>query len=391
MDSTPSTAAPAPPAASSQRASLVRFWPLVLLVGLTTLCTLLAWLGDITIQQAATTALINMVLVVGLYVFVGNSGLFSFGHTAFMAIGAYVTALLAMPTDVKEFLLPELPQFIANMTMGTVPAILIGALAAMLIGAIVGLPIVRMQPLAASMATFAVLAIVFNFAQNTNAIGGSTGLGQVPVTTTLWSALAWAIVAIVLAFAYGQTRTALRLRAAREDEVAAAAVGVPVVRDRYVAFVLSAFIAGIAGGVFALNLGFFTPSAFFLTAAFLAVVMLVVGGMTSLSGAVVGVIAIGAIQELLRRGESGFALGPLDIPGRPGMQNVVLSLLLILVMVKRPLGIVGGREITWPFGSDDSPPEPDHEAEVGEGVPVAAAETSPAVPGLPASGQPSHQ
>jgi branched-chain amino acid transport system permease protein len=363
---------------------LVRLWPLVLLVGLTTLCTLLAWMGDITIQQAATGALINMVLVVGLYVFVGNSGLFSFGHTAFMAVGAYMTALLAMPVEIKEFLLPELPSFLASASLGTAPAVLIGAGAAMVLGAVVGLPIVRMQPLPASLATFAVLAIVFNFAQNTNAIGGSTGLSQIPVTTTLWSALGWAVAAIVIAFAYGQTRSALRLRAAREDQEAAASVGVPVVRDRYISFVISAFIAGAAGGVFALNFGFFTPSAFYLTAAFLAVVMLVVGGMTTLSGAVVGVIAIGTIQEVLRRAEGGFDLGPLEIPGRPGLQNVILALLLILVMIKRPLGIVGGRELTWPFRSRDTePPAPDDEAEPGEGVPVAAVEASAS----PASGQ----
>jgi branched-chain amino acid transport system permease protein len=334
---------------------LIRSWPVVALVLITTLAALLCSAGSLSIQQAGLTMLINMVLVVGLYIFVGNSGLFSFGHTAFMAIGAYVTALVVMEPDVKAFLLPELPSFLADAQLTPVVAILLGAAIAAVAACLVGLPIVRMKPLPASLATFAVLAIVYNVAQNLDAVGGSSGLAQVPQTITIPGALAWALVAIGIAFAYSQTRSALRLRSSREDEVAARSIGVPVERDRYISFVISAFVAGLAGGVFALNFGSFTPSVFFLNAAFFAVVMLLVGGMTSLAGAVVGTIAVSLIQELLRRAEGGIELGFAEIPGRPGLQNVVLALLLLVTMAKRPLGLVGGREIAWPFRRRVSP------------------------------------
>lgn len=333
---------------------IARAWPLVSLLLLTTVAGLLTSAGSLSLAQAGTNMLVNMVVVIGLYTFIGNTGLFSFGHTAFLAVGAYVTALLTISADTKAIVLPGLPHALQTAHAPTIVAVLIGGVAAAALAALVGAPIVRMAPLAASLATFGVLAIVYNVASNWQAIGGSTGLAEVPVNTTLYAALAWALLAICVAFAYQWTRSCLRVRAAREDEVAARSIGAPVARDRFVALLLSAFVVGVAGGLYAQNLGSFTPDAFFLGAAFLSIVMLLVGGMTSLAGAVVGTICISVVQELLRHVEAGVSIGPLDIPGRPGLQNVVLALLLIAVMIKRPLGLMGGRELRWPFGRGES-------------------------------------
>jgi branched-chain amino acid transport system permease protein len=104
--------------------------------------------------------------------------------------------------------------------------------------------------------------------------------------------------------------------------------------------------------VFAQYLGFFTPDVFFINALFVSLVMLLVGGMTSLAGAVVGTITISAVQEILRRVEAGINLGPIHIPGRSGLQELGLAIILVVIMIRRPLGITGGREIHWPFGDD---------------------------------------
>jgi len=324
-------------------------WPAVTLMALTTVVTLLARLGPPSLMQAGSTMLINMVIVVGLYMFIGNSGLFSFGHTAFAAVGAYVTALLTISPETKEFLMTALPSFVQGLHMPSVPAIVVGGLCASLLAALVGLPIVRMEPLAAALATFGVLAIVYNVAQNWQAVGGSTGIAEIPINTTIEVALMWALGAIALAYAYQRSRTCLRLRASREDAVAARSVGVPVERDRYVAFVFSAFVVGVGGGLFAQNIGFFTPSAFFINAAFITIVMLLVGGMTSLAGAVIGTIVVSVVQEALRRTESGLDLGVFELSGPAGLQSVALALLLLAIMVRRPEGIAAGRELTWPF------------------------------------------
>ena len=346
------------------RRTAIAVWPAVTLMALTLVAFLVARAGPPSLMQAGSTMLINMVIVVGLYMFIGNSGLFSFGHTAFVAVGAYVTAILTIAPETKEALMPELPGLLQDVHMASVPAIVVGGLSASALAALVGLPIVRMEPLAAALATFGVLAIVFNVAQNWQAVGGSTGVAEIPINTTIEVALMWALGAIALAFAYQCTRSCLRLRASREDEVAARSVGIPVERERHVAFVVSAFVVGVGGGLFAQNIGFFTPSAFFIDAAFLTIVMLLVGGMTSLAGAVVGTIVVSVVQEGLRRTESGLDLGVFEIAGRPGLQSVALALLLLAIMVRRPQGIVAGRELTWPFGRarDASGADPDEPA-----------------------------
>lgn len=339
------------------RPSLIeRLWPLLALVVVLLLVTAIFSPISPALNRVVITMLINLIVVVGLYVFIGNSGIFSFGHTAFMAIGAYVTGLLTIPVETKEILFPDLPLAHAHVSPGF--AIVIGALSASFVACLVGVPIARMNRLAASLATFAVLAVVFNVGQNWQDIGGSSGLSEVPIIVTQWTALAWACLALALAFAYQQSRWGLRLRASREDEVAARSVGVRIARERFVSLVLSAFIVGIGGGVLALNLGFFTPNLFYVGAAFVTLVMLLFGGMTSLAGAVVGTLVISAIQEVLKRIEEGIEIGPVSVTGLQGIQNVVLSLVLIVIMIWRPLGLMQGREIPWPFRRRAMPQPP---------------------------------
>jgi branched-chain amino acid transport system permease protein len=345
-----------------------RSWPLASLLLLVLVVSMIADFASAPLARVAVTMLINLVIVVGLFTFIGNTGVFSFGHTAFMAVGAYVTAILTIPSQSKKYVLPKLPDALASLHLPPVPGVIAGGIAASLFAGIVGIAIVRMTPLAASLATFALLAIVYNVAQNLQPVGGSSGVAGVPINTTFSAALAWGLIAIVCAFVYQHTRTCLRVKAAREDEVAARSVGAPVERDRYVAFVLSAFFVGAAGGLYAQYLGSFTPDAFFLSAAFITLVMLLVGGMTSLAGAVVGVVAISVLQEALRRVETSV--------DRPGIASVCLAVVLILIMIRRPLGIVGGREFSWPFvrrepAADDQLPPPT----VGVGGQPAAVET----------------
>jgi branched-chain amino acid transport system permease protein len=138
----------------------------------------------------------------------------------------------------------------------------------------------------------------------------------------------------------------LRLRAAREDEYAARSVGIRVFPERYVAFVLSAFLVGAAGFLYAQFLTSFTADEFFVQLTFLTIAMLVVGGINSLSGAVIGTVVVSVIAELLRRVEQGVDLGVVSIPDRPGIESVGLALLMLVILIFRPQGITGGREIT---------------------------------------------
>ena len=158
---------------------------------------------------------------------------------------------------------------------------------------LVGLPLMRLSGVSASIATFAVLVVVYIVLGNWTAVtGGQNSLMGLPAYVDLWTALGWALAAIVIAFAYQETRSALQLRASREDEAAAQATGVNVVRHRLIAFVISAFLSGIAGVLLAHFLGIVRVENFYLDLTFLIVAMLIIGGRGSLTGAVAGAVVI---------------------------------------------------------------------------------------------------
>lgn len=308
--------------------------------------TLLASLGSAVLRNVLVNMLITLILVVGLYVFVGNTGVFSFGHIGFMAIGAYAAGIVRIPRPTKAALL-QLPDVLQRAHFGALQATLLGGGLAAGVAAVVALPIMRLGGLTAGLATFALLNIINVVAANLDQFtGGSTGMAGVPTTTTVTSALIWSLIAIASAWLFQQTRLCLRIRAAREDEPAARALGIKVVPDRAAAFVLSAFICGLAGALYAQLTGSFGPDAFFLPTTFTVVAMLVVGGRYSLSGAVVGTLFVATISEGLRRIEGGVHIGTVHIPARPGLQELGLALALLLTLLVRPRGITGGNEVS---------------------------------------------
>lgn len=332
------------------RAMLRRLWPLVALVAAVAAIALAASFGPAVLQRRATQGLINLMAVVGLYVFVGNSGILSFGNVAFMAVGAYVSALLTMKTTAKSVFLPDLPAVIAHAQWPTFAGALAGGAAAASIAFLVGWPLMRLTGISASIATFAVLVVAYVvFGNWTSVTGGQNSLMGLPAYVDLWTALGWAVAVIVIAFAYQETRSALLLRASREDEAAAQAVGVNVVLHRLIAFVISAFLSGIAGVLLGHFLGIVRVETFYLDLTFLIVAMLIIGGRGSLTGAVAGAIIIAALTELLREIEVGFRIGYTVIAAPPGTGDVILALVMLLIILFRPEGIAAGRELTWPF------------------------------------------
>jgi branched-chain amino acid transport system permease protein len=323
-------------------------WPAV------SLCLLVAIVASVgsnlslVNQRHTIEVLVNVVLVVGLYAFAGNSGVLSFGQMSFMSVGAYTTALITIPLIQKQFLLPDLPTWLANAEFSGVPAALIAGGVALVFGLIIVVPIVRLSGLAASLAMFAVLVIVYQVAINWDAVtrGSRTMIG-VPTNTTIWVALAWAVVAIALTWAHQRSASGLRLRASREDEFAARAAGISISRERGIAFLLSAFIIGIGGFLYAQYQGAFTPNSFYIHITFLTIAMLVVGGQKSLAGAVVGAVAVSVLSFFFNSVEDGFALGPVDFHGRDGLSDTALAAFILLVLVFRRDGIMRGREFEW--------------------------------------------
>ncbi len=206
------------------------------------------------------------------------------------------------------------------------------------------------------MATFALLVIVNNVLSNSDSLtsGGGT-LSGVPYSTTLSVALAWTLLALVVAYAFQTSRFGLLLRASREDLLAARAIGVRVELLRRVAFTISAMLTAAAGALYAQYAGSIDPDSFYVDITFLTLAMLVIGGKSSLAGAVVGTAVISVMAEILHRGEANQPIGPVSLHFPLGIHQVVFALLLLVVLTLRPNGITGGREIPWPR-SRSAPP-----------------------------------
>jgi branched-chain amino acid transport system permease protein len=287
-------------------------------------------------------ALVYVSMVVALYVFIGNSGVLSFGHVSFVAVGAWTAGVLSVPVEEKPATMPYLFGFLADTTVGNVPSLLLAAVAGGAFALLAGLPLMRLSGLAAGIATFAVLEITNNVLRYYEKVGpGLNVFSAVPETTDLQQAAIGAVVAIAVAFAYQVSRFGRQLRAARDDAPAARAVGISVYRQRLIAFALSGALAGLAGGLYVHYLPI-NVDAVYLDLTFLTLAMLVIGGMTSLWGAVVGALAVSGLDSLLAEAEDGFA--GVDLPS--GSRIVVVGALMALVLILRPSGITGGKEVT---------------------------------------------
>jgi branched-chain amino acid transport system permease protein len=310
--------------------------------------------GDKVIARTVTDSLIQGVLVIGLYIFVGNSGILAFGHLTFAMIGAYATAWLTMSPFKKSFAL-ALPAFLADNSFPLLPSAIAAASLAAIAALITGIPLARLNGIAASIGTFAVLVIFYTLYSNWDSwtFGASTLVG-VPIYVDMWVALAWVVVALFAATIHQKSRFGLALRAARENEVAARGCGINVSRQRLVAFVASAFFVGLGGVLQAHFLGSISVKTFWLGPTFIIIAMLVIGGQRSLTGAIVGAIVVSTLLELLRQLETGMPIGDTTILVPRGVRELGIALLMLVILIIRPAGLTGGREIPWLFARNAS-------------------------------------
>ena len=321
----------------------------VALLGPVTLLALVGIVGSLLTDVRAlefTNALIFAAIVIALYVFVGNSGVLSFGQIGFFIVGAYAAGELTVPADAKRSVLPSVFSVIRDHTVGNAGSLVLAAAAGAIFALLVGIPLMRLSGLAAGIATLAVLEITQNIVRNWEKIGpGPLTLSTVPETTDLWVATIGAIAVACVAFAYQLSPLGRKLRAAREDPFAAQAAGIDVHRQRLWAFVLSGGLSGFAGALFVHFQGTINVQDVFLDFTFLSLAMLVVGGVGSLWGAVVGALLISGLDSFLGDSEND-AVSWLHVPD--GTRMVVVAAFMAIVLVFLPRGLTRGREFGLP-------------------------------------------
>ena len=294
-------------------------------------------------QLEFETALVMTAIVVALYIFVGNSGVISFGQVSFVAVGIYLGGILTVDPQTKKFTMPSLFHVLEHAHIGNVPSLAVAAAGGAVFGFAVGLPLMRLSGLPAGIATFAVLGITANVLYYWEKIGPTAQtLSDVPGIGR-WTLAGGTIVIIVVAYAYQRSRFGRMLRATREDPAAARASGISIYRQRLLAFTLSGALAGLAGGLYVHQLGLITPDLTYLDLTFVTLAMLVFGGVGSLWGAVLGALVISALNSFLGDAENTVHVGfRLTLPA--GTRLVTIGAVMALVIILRPGGLTGGRE-----------------------------------------------
>ncbi len=290
-------------------------------------------------------ALVVTAMVVAIHTFSGISGVISFGHISFVAIGAFTAGLMSLGSQQKQAVFPELFGFIADNQVGNLTSLALGTVVAAVIALLVGAPLMRLSGLSAGIATFAVLGITRNVLRNWTKIGpGAKTMPGVPETTDLAQAVAGLTLVIAVAWAYQRSRFGRRLAATREDPAASQSVGIDTYRERLLAFTLSGALGGFAGGLYVHYLGSITTEQVYLDLTFLTLAMLVIGGIGSLWGAVLGGLLISGLSSLLAEGEKGMTVVGLEVTLPQASRDIILGALMALVLLLRPSGLTGGSE-----------------------------------------------
>ncbi|WPU63607.1 branched-chain amino acid ABC transporter permease [Peredibacter starrii] len=270
---------------------------------------------------------INIILSVSLALLNGFTGLFTMGHAGFMAIGAYASA------SVVSFLLPTAP-FALQLVVGSLSA---GILAAV-IGLIIGSSTLRLAGDYLGMVTLGFGEIIRIILLNIDAVGGARGMTDIPVYMNLGSVFLLTIITILVIKRVRDGRLGRAMLAIKENEMAANMMGINPLSIKLKAFVLSSFMAGVAGSFFAHSEGYLSTQTFTFVKSFEVIAMNVVGGLGSLSGAIMGAGILTVLPEGLRVVQ--------DITGID-LRMIIYALTIILIMILRPQGIMGNKEWKW--------------------------------------------
>jgi branched-chain amino acid transport system permease protein len=258
---------------------------------------------------------INLIAVLGLSILTGFTGLFSFGHAGFMAIGAYVSAI-----------------FVARLHLPFALAILAAMLSASLVSLLLGRLTLKLKGDYFCIATMGFGEAVRIVLNNINYVGGARGWESLPRYTTLWIVLVLDVAAVVMTWNLINSRHGRNMVAVREEELAAQMAGINVFRSKMIALVVSAAFAGIAGALMAQYMQFIRPTMFNMSKSTDLTIMVIFGGLGSISGSIVGTLLLVSLPEVFRN----FAQWRL----------VIYGLAVIIIMVGRPQGVMGGFELT---------------------------------------------
>ncbi len=315
-----------------------KLWLLAVIIAAAVISPLSAGINGYYLQVIIFVG-INIVLGVSLNLINGYTGQFSLGHAGFMAIGAYASAYLSK--EKSAGLLHALGDgYFAVVTL-FILVLLAGGLAAAMAGLVVGIPSLRLRGDYLAIVTLGFGEIIRVIIQNTDAVNGASGYSGIPHYTTLLWAYAVAAITIYVVISLVDSTYGRGFLTVRDDEVAAEAMGIDTTRYKVVAFVLGAFFAGIAGGLYAHTTTYITPIGFDFQRSIEIVVIVILGGMGNTAGVVFAAILLTVLAEYLRF-VAGYTFLPDWLRKIAANRTIIYALVLIALMLLRPQGLFGG-------------------------------------------------
>lgn len=294
---------------------------------------------------------INIILAISLNIINGWIGFFSIGHGGIMLVGAYVAAFLTIPNSFKEGVIDlHLPSFILNIQLPFLPALLIGSIFGVITGIILVLPAIRLRGFYFCAGTLGFNIIMTTIAENLpNITNGAMGLRHFPSYTNIWWVWGIAIFLTYISLALKKSYIGRAFISIGKDQCLAEHMGINLLKYKIYAFGFSAFFTAMGAILWVhLILNLF-PTAFDLTLVFSVVTMIVIGGMGSISGSIIGAAIVTLFAEILAPIEEGFNFFNFQVPQALGLTTILLGVLLIVVLIKKPEGIMGEREISLNF------------------------------------------
>ncbi|MHB1393890.1 MAG: branched-chain amino acid ABC transporter permease [Clostridia bacterium] len=277
----------------------------------------------------------------------GFTGLFSLGHAGFMAVGAYVTALLTMPIPTKQmnFFLAPMISPLDKIVWPFLPSLILAGILSAIVAYMIGAPVLRLKGDYLAIATLGFAEIIRVIFTNTQRLtNGALGLKGIPATTNLWWTFGTALFTIFIMVSLINSSYGRAFKAIREDEIAAESMGISLYKHKVLSFAIGAFFAGVGGGLLGNLIGAVDPLMFRFFLTFNILLIIVLGGMGSITGTVISAFVITIAQEFLR-----FLDEPMfpSIPALPGLRMVVFSALLMIVVLFFRHGLMGTREFSW--------------------------------------------
>lgn len=280
----------------------------------------------------------------------GYTGLFSLGQAGFMAVGAYTVALCTIPIDVKASLFYVEPAYpwVASLNLSFPIALLLGASLAAILAFFIGFPVLRLKSDYLGIASLGfseiIRIIIVNWMPLTNS---SLGLKSIPSTANVTWCVGLLTVVVFLLLRMMKTTYGRSFKAIRDDEVAAQAMGINLFTHKLKSFIISGFMAGLSGGLIASIIGIVTPTYFKYTLIYDLLLIVIIGGMGSITGAVLASFVITFGKEYLRFLDEGFSIGGFVFPSIAGLRMLIFSILLMVAILFFREGFFGDREFSW--------------------------------------------